>query len=166
MIRARHSSGFTLLEVLIAVAIFVIVGVLAMSGYNELLKQSDILGANAARTRAVQSAIQRMSQDFAMLEPRPVREPLGDSIEPALQADDRTERLARLTRSGWTNPAGVQRSTLQRVAYRVDDQKLRRDYWVVLDRTLTEQPVSAVLLDHVRSVKLRFMDGNQSWHEQ
>jgi len=75
-------------------------------------------------------------------------------------------RLADLTRSGWSNPAGVPRSTLQRVAYELDDQKLRRDYWLMLDRTLDAEPVSAVLLEQVREVKLRFLDGNQTWHEQ
>ena len=46
------------------------------------------------------------------------------------------------------------RSTLQRVAYRLENNKLQRDYWVVLDRTLTAEPTSAVLLDKVRSVSL------------
>lgn len=162
----RHSRGFTLMEVLVAVAIFVIVGTLAMGGYNELVKQSNIVETSTKRTRAVQAAMQRMTQDFGSIEPRPVREPVGDTVEAALRADARTERLADLTRSGWTNPAGVPRSTLQRVAYRLDNGKLRRDYWVVLDRTLTGEPASAVLLDRVRSVGLRFMDGNQTWHEQ
>ena len=72
-----------------------------------------------------------------MLEPRPVREPLGESLEPALRADSaHASTLADLTRSGWTNPAGVSRSTLQRVTYRLQDNKLKRDYWTVLDRTL------------------------------
>lgn len=166
MRRSSPTHGFTLLEVLIAIAIFTIVGALAMGGYNELVKQSEIVGVSAARTRAVQSAVRRITQDFEELEPRPVREPLGDSFEPALRADSRTERLADLTRAGWTNPAGVPRSTLQRVAYRLENDKLRRDYWVVLDRTLAGEPTSAVLIDKVRSVNLRFMDGNQSWHEQ
>lgn len=160
------SRGFTLIEVLLAVAIFVVVGALAMTGYNELVKQSDHLGKNAARTRAIQSTIQRMAQDFASLEPRPVREPLGDGLQPAVRADDRTQELVHLTRSGWSNPAGVPRSTLQRVSYRLDDKKLRRDYWVVLDRTLTVEPVSTVLLDDVREVSFRFMDQNRNWHTQ
>lgn len=162
----RVSSGFTLLEVLIAVAIFVIVGALAMGGYNELVKQSDHVGANAARTRAVQSTMQRLAQDFAALEPRPIREPLGDGLQPALRVDDRTEGLVHLTRAGWSNPAGVPRATLQRVSYRLDDKKLRRDYWVMLDRTLSVEPVSTVLLDDVREVTLRFMDQNRNWHTQ
>jgi general secretion pathway protein J len=161
-----RSSGFTLLEVLIAVAIFVIVGALAMGGYNELIKQSDHVGENAARTRAVQSTLQRLAQDFASLEPRPVREPLGDGLQPALRADDRTQDLVHLTRSGWSNPAGVPRATLQRVSYRLDENKLRRDYWVMLDRTLSVEPVSTVLLDDVREVSFRFMDQNRNWHTQ
>ncbi len=161
-----RARGFTLLEVLVAVFIFAIVGMLAMGGYNELVKQSDIVESNASRTRAVQAAVQRMSEDFAMLEPRPIREPLGEALEPALRSDTRTETLADLTRSGWTNPAGISRSTLQRVTYRLQDNKLQRAYWNTLDRTLTTEPTSAVLLDEVRSVAFRFMDQNQSWHDQ
>jgi general secretion pathway protein J len=162
----RLSSGFTLLEVLIAVAIFVIVGALAMGGYNELVKQSDIVESSNVRSRAVQAAVQRIAQDFATLEPRPVREPLGESFQPALRADARTEELADLTHSGWANPAGIPRSTLQRVTYRMEDDKLRREYWYVLDRTLSGEPASTVLLDKVTKVGLRFMDTNRRWHEQ
>lgn len=161
-----RARGFTLLEVLVAVAIFAIVGVLAMGGYNELVKQSGIVESNASRTREIQSAVQRMAQDFAMLEPRPVREPLGDTVEPALRSDTRTENLVDLTRSGWANPAGMTRSTLQRVTYRLQDNELRRAYWNALDRTLTAEPTGAVLLKKVRTVSFRFMDQNQSWHDQ
>jgi general secretion pathway protein J len=165
MQREYGQLGFTLLEILVAIAIFVVVSALAMGGYVELDKQSRIVSDSTARTRAIQATVQRMSQDFATLEPRPVREPLGDTVEPALRSEAGTERLVSLTRSGWTNPAGVPRSTLQRVSYRLQEDKLKRDYWVVLDRTLSVEPVSVTLLDRVRSVSFRFMDGNQSWHE-
>ncbi|NLG76316.1 MAG: type II secretion system minor pseudopilin GspJ [Xanthomonadaceae bacterium] len=165
--RPSLHRGFTLLEILIAVAIFVLVGAMAMGGYNELVTQSQILESNNARSRAVQAAVQRMVQDFATLEPRPVREPLGESYQPALRADARSQLLAELTHSGWSNPAGVPRSTLQRVAYRIDEEgRLRREYWYVLDRTLSGEPVSTVLVDKVERVEFRFMDSNGRWHEQ
>ena len=154
------------MEVLVAVAIFVIVGALAMGGYNELVKQSDMVETNAKRTRSIQRTVNRLALDFATLEPRPVREQLGDSYAPALLSDPRTPQLAELTHAGWSNPAGVSRSTLQRVAWRLDNNNLRREYWVVLDRTLAGEPVSTLMLDRVRSVALRFMDANQTWHEQ
>jgi general secretion pathway protein J len=163
--RAR-ARGFTLLEVLIAVAIFVIVGALAMGGYNELVKQSDIVEASNKRSRQVQSAIQRLVQDFATLEPRPVREPLGESFRPALRADARSEELAELTHSSWSNPGGMPRSTLQRVVYRTEDKKLVREYWYVLDRTMAGEPASAVVLNKVERATFRFLDNNRRWHEQ
>jgi len=161
-----RARGFTLLEVLVAVAIFGVISMLAYGGFNQLTRQSAIVESNASRTRAIQSAVQRMAENFEMIEPRPIREPLGETLEPALRADTRTETLADLTRSGWTNPAGMPRSTLQRVTYRLQDNKLQRAYWNTLDRTLTAEPTSAVLLDKVRAVSFRFMDQNQSWHEQ
>lgn len=161
-----RARGFTLVEVLVAVFVFAIVAALAYGGYNQLTRQDEIVDKNASRTRAIQTAVQRMAEDFEMIEPRPVREPLGESVEPALRSDARTETLAELTRSGWSNPAGVSRSTLQRVAYRVQDNKLERAYWNALDRTLSVEPTTAVLVDHVRTVSFRFMDQNQSWHEQ
>ncbi|HJY39420.1 MAG TPA: type II secretion system minor pseudopilin GspJ, partial [Steroidobacteraceae bacterium] len=130
-------------------------------------RQSDIVESNASRTRMIQAAVQRIAEDFEMIEPRPVREPLGESVEPALRSDTRSaETLIDLTRSGWSNPAGVSRSTLQRVAYRVQDNKLQRAYWNALDRVLSVEPTTTVLIDHVRTVSFRFMDQNQSWHEQ
>jgi general secretion pathway protein J len=164
--RVRAQHGFTLLEVLVAVVVFGIISVLAYGGYNQLTQQSDIVERSSGRTRAIQSTMHRMAEDFAMLEPRPIREPLGESLEPALRSGGGLDTLADLTRSGWTNPAGISRSTLQRVTYRLEDNKLRRAYWNALDRTLTAEPTSAVLLDKVRTVSFRFMDLNQTWHEQ
>ena len=161
-----RASGFTLIEVWIAVALFTIVSILAYSGYRELHMQSEKLGAAAARARDVQSAMQRIAQDFASIEPRPIREPLGDNVRPALVSDSRTEWLAEFTRSGWSNPAGVSRSTLQRVAYRLENGKLSRSYWVMLDRTLSAEPVSTVLVDRVKTVTLRFMTPNRRFTEQ
>lgn len=166
MNRRNGQSGFTLLEILVAIAIFAIVAVLAYGGYSELTRQSERLSASAERIRAIQSTVQRMVQDFSSLEPRPIREPLGDGIQSALLADSRSDRLAEFTHSGWSNPAGVPRSTLQRVAYRFQDGKLSRAYWVTMDRTMTTEPVSTVLLDRVKSVNLRFMSRDRRFTDQ
>lgn len=166
-LRPPHSHGFTLLEILVAMMIFAVIGMLAMGGYNQLLKQSDRVAKNGARVHAVQTALTRLGRDFGSIEPRPVRAALGDGLDAALRADNRSqEELVELTHSGWTNPAGVARPTLQRVAYRLQDNKLLRDYWLVLDRTLNEAPVSVVLLDQVKSVKLRYLDQNRGWHDE
>jgi general secretion pathway protein J len=164
-VQAYRQRGFTLLEILVAVAIFTIVGAMAMGGYNELSGQSATVEANMERVRAVQTAVMRLSQDFAELEPRPIREAVGDGTQSALKSDGVSLELVSLTHSGWTNTAGLQRSTLQRVTYRLEDGKLYRDQWPVLDRTLTGEPRTVQLLDKVTAVRLRYMDQSRAWRE-
>ncbi len=158
--------GFTLVELLVALAIFAILSVLAYGGYNSAVQQNEIARGSMARLEALQTTVRLLTQDFEQLAPRPVRDVLGDSRLPALLADQRGQNLFALTRAGWTNPAGLQRATLQRVSYVLEDGKLRREHFAVLDATLASEPLKRELIDRVKSIRLRFMDGQKQWQEQ
>jgi general secretion pathway protein J len=155
--------GFTLLEMLVAIAIFAVVSTLALTGYTQLQQQSEYLEQRLSRLREVQRAVQTLCQDLEQLEPRPVREPLGDGYLPALQVTDTLEYRLQLTRAGWSNTGGLPRPTLQRVGYRVEDVQLWRDHWPALDRTLVVEPVKVRMLDGVRGVTFRFLTSNRQW---
>ena len=156
-------GGFTLLELLVAMAIFAILGTLALSGYTELQRQSEYAEQRLERLREVQRAMQAIGQDLAQIEPRPIREPLGESLIPAVLATDSIEYGLQFTRAGWSNTAGLARPTLQRVGYRLDGEGLWRDHWPVLDRTLVTEPTRVKLLGKVRSVRFRFMNAAREW---
>ena len=156
-------GGFTLLELLVAMAIFAILGTLALSGYTELQRQSEYAEQRLERLREVQRAMQSIGQDLAQIEPRPIREPLGESLIPAVLATDSIEYGLQFTRAGWSNTAGLARPTLQRVGYRLDGEGLWRDHWPVLDRTLVTEPTRVKLLGKVRSVRFRFMNAAREW---
>jgi general secretion pathway protein J len=163
--RCGNSStrGFTLLELLVAIAIFAVVSTLALTGYTQLQQQSEYAEQRLNRLREVQRAVQTLCQDLEQLEPRPVRQPLGDGQMPALQVTDTLDYRLQLTRAGWSNTAGLPRPTLQRVGYRLDENQLWRDHWPVLDRTLVVEPVKQRMLDGVRSITFRFLTANRDW---
>lgn len=160
----KATRGFTLVELLVAVFITAILFALGYGAINQAVQNRTTLEQAQDRVLAVQKAMRTFVQDFSQLVPRPVRQPLGEGYLPALQSGS-TSELVAFTRGGWTNPAGVQRAALQRVRYRFDDGKLFRDYWSALDATLDPPPRSQVLLDKVKSVKLRYMDGSRAWQD-
>lgn len=164
--RSTRVPGFTLVELLVALAIFAILSVLAYGGYNNSVKQKEIARAGMQRLESLQTTVRLLTHDFEQLAPRPVRDVLGDSRLPALLADQRDQKLFSVTRAGWTNPAGLPRATLQRVSYILEEGKLRREHFTVLDATLSNEPVKRELIDRVKSVRVRFMDSQRQWQEQ
>jgi general secretion pathway protein J len=71
-----------------------------------------------------------------------------------------------ITRMGWSNTAGQQRGTLQRVSYALVDDVLKRAYQVNLDTVLGNKPVVQDLLTGVKGIQLRYLDVNQTWQTQ
>jgi len=158
--------GFTLIEVLVALAVFAIMSALAYGTLNQTMISAEILSARMDRLQAIQRTMRQVSQDFMQLTPRPVRDELGGTLAASLRTNVQSGYALELTRGGWTNPIGLPRGTLQRVAYRLEDNELIRSHWNVLDRTFSNQVISVTLLDEVESIIFRFMQENGEWSEQ
>jgi general secretion pathway protein J len=165
--KCRYAQGaFTLIEVLVAMAIFAILSALAYGTLSQTLLSAEILGDRMDRLQALQRTMRMLSDDLQQLSPRPVRDELGENFAPALNTGFQSGFAIELTRSGWNNPMVLPRSTLQRAAYRIEDDKLIRYHWTVLDRTLSNEPVSVILLDGVESILFRFYTANGEVTEQ
>jgi general secretion pathway protein J len=166
MIAARTTRGFTLLELLVAMFIAAVMFAMGYGAINQALISRGVLQEQQARLIELQTAVRVLEQDFIQLAPRPVRQPVGDSWQPALQGDPNQQPFLQLTRGGWANPTGLQRPGLQRVAYFVENNTLRREYWPVLDPTLASKTIKRDLLTHVKTVTIRYMDVSRQWQVQ
>ncbi len=153
-----RSQGFTLLELLVAIAIFAIMAALGGISLEAVVTQQAIANENYRQLKSLQRTVQILCDDLYQLQPRGVRDVLGQNYELPLIADGRGMYLLRLSRAGWRNPAGFSRGTLQRVQYRLNDGALIREYWPVLDPVLAMEPIEEVLLENVALVKFEFLD--------
>jgi general secretion pathway protein J len=161
-----RARGFTLIEVLVALLILSFMSALGYSTYKAARLSAERAQESMKRTREIEFGLRVMLQDFAQAVPRPIRDPLGSSRLPAFRGGIGAPTLLDLTRAGWSNTAGMQRSTLQRVSYVLTGDKLQRSYQTVLDATTQNTPAVVDLLTGVSSIKFNFLDSNQGWNTQ
>jgi len=155
------SKGFTLLELLVALSIFGLLAAMSYGGLQAVLNQQWHTEQAADRLSELQKMYLVMQRDIEQLVPRIVRDEFGDAQQPLVGND-----TLRLTRGGWRNPAGRQRSTLQRVGYAYEEQQLVRYTWSVLDRAQDSEPLKQPLTEDIDSLQIRYLDRDNAWKEQ
>lgn len=162
----KPCRGLTLIELLVAVFVFSVMAALAYTAIARLLDNTAFLEDRMARMRAIQVTMRFLESDLLQAVPRPVRDELGEVLVGAIRSAATSPFVLELTRGGWTNPAGLPRSTQQRLAYQLLDGELSRYHWTVLDRTFSNQPVRTVLLDEVDTIGFRYLLADGDWADQ
>ena len=158
--RCRHVQGFTLIEVLVAMAVFGVMTLLAYMSLGQTLANADMLTEQMDRLQAVRRTMRYLSSDLASASPRPVRNQIGDGLLPAVSIPLANEYVLAVTHGGWINPAGLPRSTQQRSVYLLQEDKLIRVYYPVLDATYANQAISTEILDGVERLEFRLVQDN------
>lgn len=130
---ARTQQGFTLLEILIALAVFAVLSVMAYGGLSSILDAQAATNPRAKQLGQLQSAIYQINEDLNQVVNRSVRDELG-SPEPAFSRGHGSELLV-FTRSLPSWGQQIAANNLQRVSYRFEDGALYRQVWTILDRT-------------------------------
>ncbi|MFO1353015.1 MAG: type II secretion system minor pseudopilin GspJ [Gammaproteobacteria bacterium] len=159
------ARGFTLLELLVALAVFAVMAAAAYSGLNSVLGARAALAAEDERLKEVQMAFYFLQRDIELAVPRGVRDAFGQP-QPAMRGGRLADPPLVLTHAGWDNPLGLARADLQRVAYRLDHKTLQRIYWNTLDLGKADLGQTTALTAGVRDFKVRFLDAQRIWQEQ
>jgi len=157
----KQQKGFTLLEILIAMAIAAAIGV----GAFTLLDRATIAKTSIENTGNRYNSIERawlfISDDIQQLAPRKFRDEFGDKKDNLSSDDGLGSPHLNLTRMGRKNPAGLKRSNLERLTYFVEEKILRRISYGFPDGMNPEQGLNRPLLENVESIKFDFYDGEE-----
>ena len=161
-IHSGSSRGFTLIEVLVALVVFAAMAAITWSALAQIARTRAALAEQQDRFALAVRSVSDLERDLRQALSRPVRGNYGESVPALLGGGDFIE----LSRLGFANPRAEPRSNIERVRYAVDNGRLRRGRYAVLDRAAGSVPDWRELLDRVSAWRLRYLDSNGAWLEQ
>lgn len=164
-----RSQGFTLIEVLVAIAIFASLSVGAYQVLNQVQRSNELSLERSERLKTLQRALVFMDNDFRQMALRQFRtngeEPSPKLIQWQDYLLDSDTKGVMFVRSGWHNPQQqFPRGEVSKVGYRVKDGQLQRIWWRYADTPAGQEGIVMPLIGDVESFELRFYDGSK-WQE-
>ncbi|GLP95919.1 type II secretion system minor pseudopilin GspJ [Paraferrimonas sedimenticola] len=166
---STNTRGFTLLEMLIAIAIFSLIGLASNAVLQTVLSQDEQTKQYTDHLKGLQQGMWAMERDFSQMVARTFRgeEEHGSAVlvhgTNLLESDSETLIFHRL---GWLNPDGVlPRGSLQSVAYRVFEGRLERLHFPLPEPIIGEEPTITVIAEEVLAVRYSFFY-DKSWTQE
>ena len=158
----KRQYGFTLVEVLVAMAITAFIGTVAYISFDTAMEGGEQSREKLSQLNDLDRAMNLLERDLQQAIGRSIVAGFGETqsaFEGLAQADFTgfETYLIRFTRAGWHNPQQQLRSELQRVAYRLSEEQLWRDHWPYVDMADDVPPLQLPLLKGVKQVRLRYL---------
>jgi general secretion pathway protein J len=156
MVSKPGARGFTLVEVLVAMAITALVAVVSYSALSAALASAERLRVSAQRAQEIGQVMAMLSRDIRQTASRTVIDEFGQRT-PAVMGGELARDMLTVTRAGWHNSTGAPRGTLQRVDWWLEEETLWRGYFPVLDITPGTERIETAVLDGVERFEVRFL---------
>ncbi|WP_435336920.1 type II secretion system minor pseudopilin GspJ [Acinetobacter sp. LH3_13] len=157
-------KGFTLVELLVAIAIFAVLSALGWKVFDYLAKVKDRNAMHEANLEQLQESYQQILRDT--MQAVPLTANIKGQQQPALVLQNGRFNFSK---TGVTDPLQQGISPHERVEYqyRADEKKLYRLKYRNLHQTGNDQPESSVMLDEVEAFEIVVLNPNElsSWPE-
>jgi len=162
IIKIAKQTGFTLFELLVAMAVFGVVSFMSYTGLAQILETRQQLSISQDRLADIQLTFLNLERDIQHIVKRPVRNSFGDYVGEVVGDELADYRLA-ITRGGRRVPKDFPVSTLMRIGYVLEDEILYRISWPVLDLAQDTEPRRKKILTDVENVEVRFLSAKGEW---
>lgn len=159
----QQQNGFTLLEILVAITIFTLIGIASNTVLTRVLDGDEISQEKFQELQRLQRVMLTFERDFLQAANRPVRVE-GENNEVVMSGgsnifDSEADGVG-FVRSGWMNPQLIlPRSNMQTVAYRLTEGRLEKLYSNYVDNVVGAEPKVKVLLEDVVDFQVEFYLG-------
>jgi len=152
------SKGFTLVELLVAIAIFAVLSTLGWKVFDYIVQTKDRNAVHEQRLSQLQDTYQQILRDTVQAVPLTAN--INGDIQPALVLQNGRFNFSK---TGVTDPLEEGISPDERVEYqyRADEQKLYRLKYRNLNQTGRDQPESSVLLSDVEQFQIVVLNPNE-----
>lgn len=169
----RAERGFTFIEMLLAVAIFALVGLASVAVLDSVTRSDAASKQAGLRLQQIQRAMMILERDLWQISNRQVRvngeAPLKQTLAGASNWIESDDDGLTFTHAGWTNPGMVlPRSEVQLVGYRLKERQFQRLYYLYPDAVTGTEPNIQLLLEEVDELKISYLqvqDNQQIWKE-
>ncbi len=169
----QSNRGFTFIEMLLAVAIFALVGLASVAVLDSVTRSDEASRAATLRLQQLQRAMMVIERDFWQISARQIRvngeAPVAQTLAGAVNWIESDDDGISFSHAGWTNPGMVlARSEVQLVGYRLKERQLQRLYNLIPDAVTGTEPNIQPLLEDIDELKFRYLvkeDGQEQWKE-
>ena len=160
-INADKQTGFTLLEVLVSVAIFALISLASFSLFDGVLKSEEVSRKQMERLNEIQRAWMIIERDVIQIARRGMRiegeAPSNNFLFASFDGYSTNTNALAFTRFGWINPGLlIPRSDMQSVAYRIEEKQLQRLHFNFVDSVIGEEPKIRPLISKVEQISFEF----------
>lgn len=158
----RRAPGFTLVELLVALAVFAAMAAIAQAALSAVVAVRVALDQRSGEVDALARTLATIERDLRAVVARPVRIDRENRL-PALLAGEGGLELSTLGRGGAGDATAAR---LERVAYALTGDRLERLRWPVPDRADGTRPDRAPMLEGVLALRSRYLAVDGRWHDR
>lgn len=166
----KHQRGFTFIEMLLAAAIFALVGLASVAVLSSVTQSDELSQQASERLVQLQRTMLMLERDFMQISVRHVRIDGEAASKFRLYGEkfllDSEDHGVSFARQGWRNPAMVlPRSEIQTVAYRLQEGTLQRLFTLYPDAVTGTEPKVQQLQSGLTGFEVHYLLGEE-WQER